>query len=947
MQYPLISEYVEAIRSAEDNFNQLSDLRPVLDSNGNPVMSSGNFAVVFKMQDVNTQQQYAVKCFTREQEKREEHYRKIAEELEFTSSPYLLHFRYMEDELFVDTTQSSTNDFPVLVMDWAEGVTLDNYLKAHLHDSYVLQLLAYRFCRMGAWLLSQPFAHGDLKPDNILVRKDGSLVLVDYDGMFVPALQDENANELGSPDFRHPLRTEATFNEHIDDFAIASIALSLKAISLQPSLYNQFATADRLLLSASDYRDIGKSTALQAILALSSDAELAKLFSAFLLASSLNSLGMLSFRLFILQQPEKPKEEIWRTDVTDEDRQNAVEDEFGVLYSADGMRLIEAPYNLVSYQIKEGTKVICNEAFYWREELQDIHIPNSVTQIGEDAFRGCSSLQSIHIPNSVNHIGYSAFEDCSSLQNINIPNSVTHIDRNPFCNCYQLRLTSDNPHFKVINGLLISSDGTLISCLSKDTHINIPNSVTHIGNGAFNRCKSLQNINIPNSVTHIGDKAFNGCNALQNINIPNSVTHIGDSAFWKCNSLQNINMSNSVTHIGSSAFYDCKALQNINIPNSVNHIGNSAFMECRSLQSIHIPNSVTYIGSNPFRCCPQLRLTSENFLFKVINGLLISSDGTLISCLSKDTHINIPNSLTHIGNYAFYGCKALQSIHIPNSVTHIGDYAFLECKALQSISLPNSLTHIGNYAFFGCKALQSIHIPNSVTHIGDYAFSVCVALQNINIPNSVTHIGDSAFWNCNSLQNINMPNSVTQIGCGAFSWCEALQNINIPNSVTYIGDEAFSWCKALQEINIPNSVTYIGINPFLNCTQLRLTSDNPHFKVINGLLISSDGTLISCCSEDTYIHIPNSVTQIGDSSFSECEILQDIHIPNSVAHIGRDAFWCCSSLQNIHIPNSVTYIGDSAFSCCNALQTIHIPKGSMAKFMRLLPEEFHDKLVEI
>ena len=848
MQYPLISEYVEAIRSAEDNFNQLSDLRPVLDSNGNPEMSSGNFAVVFKMQDVNTQQLYAVKCFTREQEKREEHYRKIAEELEFTSSPYLLHFRYLEDELFVDTTQSSTNDFPVLVMDWAEGVTLDNYLKAHLHDSYALQLLAYRFCRMGAWLLSQPFAHGDLKPDNILVKKDGSLVLVDYDGMFVPALQDENANELGSPDFRHPLRTEATFNEHIDDFAIASIALSLKAIALQPSLYNQFATADRLLLSASDYRDIGKSAALQAILALSTDAELAKLFSAFLLASSLNSLGMLSFRLFILQQSEKPKEEIRRTDVTKEDRQNAVEDEFGVSYSADGMRLIKAPSDLKSYQIKEGTKVICNEAFYWCEELQDIHIPNSVTQIGEDAFRGCSSLQSIHIPNSV----------------------------------------------------------------------------TQIGEDAFRGCSSLQSIHIPNSVNHIGYSAFEDCSSLQNINIPNSVTHIDRNPFCNCNSLQNINMSNSVTHIGSSAFYDCKALQNINIPNSVNHIGNSAFMKCRSLQSIHIPNSVTYIGSNPFRCCPQLRLTSENSLFKVINGLLISSDGTLISCLSKDTHINIPNSLTHIGNYAFYGCKALQSIHIPNSVTHIGDYAFSVCVAL-----------------------QNINIPNSVTHIGDSAFWNCNSLQNINMSNSVTQIGDSSFSGCEILQDIHIPNSVTQIGCGAFSWCEALQNINIPNSVTYIGDKAFSWCKALQEINIPNSVTYIGINPFLNCTQLRLTSDNPHFKVINGLLISSDGTLISCCSEDTYIHIPNSVTQIGDSSFSECEILQDIHIPNSVAHIGRDAFWCCSSLQNIHIPNSVTYIGDSAFSCCNALQTIHIPKGSMAKFMQLLPEEFHDKLVEI
>ena len=521
MQYPLISEYVEAIRSAEDNFDQLSDLRPVLDGNGNPVMSSGNFAVVFKMQNVNTKQLFAVKCFTREQAKREEHYRKIADELEFTSSPYLLHFSYLEDELFVDTTQGNISNFPIVVMDWVEGVTLDNYLKTHLHDPYALQLLAYRFCRMAAWLLSQPFAHGDLKPDNILVKKDGSLVLVDYDGMFVPALQGENASELGSPDFRHPLRTEANFNEHIDDFAIASIALSLKAIALQPALYNQFATADRLLLSASDYRDIGKSAALQAILALSSDAELGKLFSAFLLASSLNSLDMLSFRLFILQQPEKPKEEIWRTDVTDEDRQNAVEDEFGVLYSADGMRLIKAPNNLESYQIKEGTKVICDVAFCGCTALHNIRIPNSITHIGDSAFSGCKVLQDIHIPNSVSHIGNSVFNWCETLQDINIPNSITDISINPYIGCPQLRLTSDNPHFKVINGLLVSSDGILISCLSKDTHIHIPNLVNQISNYAFYGCSFPQDIHIPNTVNQIDYFAFSGCyTTLQTIHIP-------------------------------------------------------------------------------------------------------------------------------------------------------------------------------------------------------------------------------------------------------------------------------------------------------------------------------------------------------------------------------------------------------------------------------------------
>lgn len=204
-----------------------------------------------------------------------------------------------------------------------------------------------------------------------------------------------------------------------------------------------------------------------------------------------------------------------------------------------------------------------------------------------------------------------------------------------------------------------------------------------------------------------------------------------------------------------------------------------------------------------------MRLTANSSYFQAINGLLISSSGPLISCLSEDTHINIPNSVNHIGDYAFFRRSSLQNIHMPNSVTHIGD---------------------------------------------------------------------CAFWGCSSLQSIN----------------------------------------------IPNSVTHIGISPFIGCPQLRLTSENPHFKVMNGLLVSSDGTLISCLSEDTHINIPNSIIHIGSFEFS-----------------------LCRSLQNIHISNSVTHIGDGALWRCEALQAIHIPKGSMAKFMPLLPEELHDKLVEI
>ena len=285
MNYPLISEYIEAIKSAEDNFEELSCLRPVLGDDGLPVMTSGNFAVVFKMKDERDGKLYAVKCFTKEQEGRAEAYRQITEELKDVSSPYLTSVCYFDKDLFVDTDQTSETEFPVLLMDWVEGKTLDKYLRENLDDKYALEMLAYRFSQLAQWLIPQPFAHGDLKPENILVREDGTLVLVDYDGMYVPAMKGQKARELGSPDFRHPQRTENDFDEHIDDFSLVSILLSLKAISLNPQLIDEYGTIDRLLLSEVDYQNINKCDVIKHIFP-SEDNELNRICSAFIIILS-------------------------------------------------------------------------------------------------------------------------------------------------------------------------------------------------------------------------------------------------------------------------------------------------------------------------------------------------------------------------------------------------------------------------------------------------------------------------------------------------------------------------------------------------------------------------------------------------------------------------------------------------------------------------------------
>ena len=578
MQYPLISEYLAAIQDAHDNLDKLNHLVPVLDKHGEPYRSSGAFAVVFKMKDEQTGKCYALKCFTEEQEGRAEAYRQIAEELEFVDSPYITSVKYLEKELFVDSN-CEDDEFPVLLMDWIEGETMETYIAENYTDSYEMSMLCYRFCKMAAWLRSQSFAHGDIKPDNIIVRLDGTLTLIDYDGMFVPAMKGQKSPTIGTKDFSHPLRTIDDFDETIDDFALASIALSLKAISLDSSLLQSYGASDRLLFSATDYLDLSKSKIFAALQGLLADVEARTLLSMFLLASAQKNLSMCSFRLFGLQKPKE--KEVWSTEVTDEDLKNAVEDEFGVKYSKDWKRLLKSPTDLDGvYSIRKGVKIIGKRAFAFCNFLTNIIIPESVTNIGEHAFSCCYSLTSINIPESVTNIEKAAFSCCDSLTSINIPDSVTSIGKRAFWGCDSL------------------------------ASITIPNSVTSIGDYAFSDCDSLASITIPDSVTTIGMFAFSDCDSLASINIPNSVTTIGNDAFSKCKSLKSINIPDGVTSIGARAFINCNSLMSISIPKSVKSIGDDAFTGCNSLHSLVISGFIHRYGSRVFEA-----LTFETLLF--------------------------------------------------------------------------------------------------------------------------------------------------------------------------------------------------------------------------------------------------------------------------------------------------------------------------------------------
>ena len=485
MQYPLISEYVKAIQDAGDNLDKLSYLTPVLDDHGEPYRSSGAFAVVFKMQDKSSGKCYALNCFTEEQEGRADAYRQIADELDMVDSSYITSVKYMEKELYVDS-QCEEDEFPVLLMDWVEGETMEAYIAANYHNQSAMSMLCYRFGKMAAWLRSQSFAHGDVKPDNIMIRPDGSLTLVDYDGMFVPSMKGYKSPTIGTKDFCHPLRTMDDFDETIDDFSLASIALSLKAISMNSTLLDTYGASDRLLFSENDYRNPSNSKVISALQELMYDKDFCTLYSLFMLALARKELSLCSFRLFVGKKPLLPQTiEDLSTKATKEELKEAFVDEWGVKYSKDGRKLLKAPQELKGcYSVKEGTRIICDDAFFKCSSLTSIVISNSVVSIGDNAFKGCNSLSNVVIPNSVTTIEAGAFWDCSSLTSIVIPNSVVSIGGSAFSGCSSLTSTL------------------------------IPNSVVSIGDSAFEDCRFLLIIDIPDSVTSIGNSAFSGCNNL-------------------------------------------------------------------------------------------------------------------------------------------------------------------------------------------------------------------------------------------------------------------------------------------------------------------------------------------------------------------------------------------------------------------------------------------------
>ena len=613
----------------------------------------------------------------------------------------------------------------------------------------------------------------------------------------------------------------------------------------------------------------------------------------------------------------------------------------------------------------------------------DVLIPNSVTKIGDEAFLNNSSLSSVSISESVTEIGRNAFRGCSNLAKVTIPNSVTNIDDGAFDYCSAL------------------------------ASITIPGSVTSIGENAFRRT-SLQSIVIPESVENIGNGVFDDCDILKTIDI-NTET-IG-AFFSGCRSLNTVNIGKSVKNIDGKAFSGCTNLTTINIddqnedfaiengvlfskdkttliycparkkdgfviPKSVTSITEGALQDIG--MTYRIVNGCTYLGDtpNPYRWLVSVE-PSDNTLLTVNNRCEYIIGNAFNGC-SNLAYINIPESVTEVGDKAFDGCSAAlyctaesrpegwsteasaskvfwgmnvtqngfvyslkngqshnyigdnkTNITIPQNIdeftiTSIGAKAFSNCPDLQSVSIPATIKSIDKTAFKGCNNIKTLTYDTD--SLGQ-SFAGCNSLETVIVGNNVTIITNGTFEDCSNMRSATVGTLVKTIGDRAFANCSELRELTIVSSVlSNIGKEAFRGCYKIKTATVPNSVSAIGKDAFHYVKNVAYSGNadgSPWGALtLNGVI---DGDFVylndkkekitAYIGDGSDVEIPQSVDNIGPMAFFESDNLKRVTIlDNSVAIINESAFGNCRNLESINIPKTVAIIGYGAFRECYSVK---------------------------
>ena len=534
---------------------------------------------------------------------------------------------------------------------------------------------------------------------------------------------------------------------------------------------------------------------------------------------------------------------------------------------------------------------------------------------------GTSSLEkgNVVIPEKIDgkkviSIQSNAFKNNDYLKSIDLPATITSIGDGVFTNCKNLTAVT----YEELNLSAIGKD-TFKGCASL-RDFDIPSSVVSIGDNAFDGCKMLTNVTIPTAISSLGNNAFRDCIALTSVvfDLNSNLAVVGAEAFCGCMNLSTLVLPESVKVIGESAFFGCSALGTIDLPDVLENIKSYAFYGCASLKEITIPDSVVTIERSAFNNCQAL----------------------------KKVNFASGSSLSLIGEHSFENCIALSSFDVPSGVTTIGEEAFYNCGKLVSVTFSDDalLNTISKNAFVGCSSLENIALPSNVATIGDGAFYGCKSLNLVTIPDNsnLVEIGDNAFYNCDSLVGVLFgdASSLIKVGAKAFYDCDRLITVDFGafSPLQSIGEKAFYDCGALFTMTLPIDLNSVGKDAFTNCFRLVEVNDlSTTLDVVLGettfggvatyaKIVANDPSYVTRIDidEDGYVTYVDS-TNVSLVGYVGSET--GLVIPLEVTDVNRFAFYKNTAIRSVLFEENarVRKIDESAFESCTSLKTIQIP----------------------
>lgn len=956
MNYPTVSEYIESLRSAGDNFATLTSLRLILNSEGKPIYSVEKYGVVFRMKDSITNVEYEVKCFIDYQEGRDTLFGLINDSKDVW---FPQRIQYYPQELFVDTINSTVKEFPVLVSPQCEKTGIISFISSNIENKSLLSKLSCSFSRLVVWVYDNGYDWKGLNAESLFVTKEGHVVVPDIDNHLVNSCVIKNIREPNA----------------------LLILLSLKAISIDTTFFDGNNIKPFILFDENSRGELPKSEIIGKMLT-SGDSELFSLIGAVLMQLGQGELRGVESNVFTITNTPNAEEELeLLAEKGDSSKQvqmaevchkrEQYKESYKWYERAASQNDIDGIYGLgVCYKKGIGTEKNEAKAYQCFLKASEYGVLDAQFELAECYYYGKGTRM-----------------DKERALDLYLKTANLGKKEAQFMVGYYLMYNQGGPFFSIISRRdTVKAFGWFLKSAEQGYHPSQRRLGAFYESGTNPCVRNLEKAQYwyQKAAEQGNEKALFALGRIYANGIDDATPDFSKAFDYYLMAAKK-GLSVAQYRTGISYLYGKGVTKNTeeakkwlvlaaeqnhqmakvmldafekpdddekNNPLDASYF-ELAFAEIDEYGVLYSQdgkkllrysveesfgggwNDETSTGDIDFEFGNQKIQSLTDYIVR--EGTEIICNNAFSGCESINT-ISLPTSIKQIGEWAYYGCENLESIVIPEGVVYIGDYAFNGCINLHSITLPNTLERIGIESFQGVpqiisktkeyivkgnclyskdekrliyffqNGLHYLEIPYGVEIIEESAFeNSCIS--EVILPTSVKEIKDCAFAHCENLTEVFIPQSVKEIGSAAFCACTSLLSIQLPESLSIIKVQLFEGCESLSHVCIPDNVKEIQILSFHGTNIKHVTLPQKLEKLSGNSFTYSPLTYITSHSDNFTI---KNKTVFGDDGKTLVLYYgkdEKYTIPEGVEKIADFAFSYAYSIRELIFPPSINQIG--------------------------------------